>query len=129
MMDGSQHNKFLVTANLYNPTGFALDYKGEETHLLSIYAPESFVTTPPVPTPGGRRGITVEMSGALTKGLPQRCGVNTRGMLYIGNSRLWWKTAVVLPTSGPHSVWLLAEICWTNSQSTRYSSGVGGSFK
>ena len=49
MMDGSQHNKFLVTAFLYNPTGFALDYKGEETHLISIYATESFVTTPPSP--------------------------------------------------------------------------------
>ena len=35
-------------------------------------------------TPLGRRGIAVEMSGALTKILPRQCEGNTRGLLYIG---------------------------------------------
>ena len=37
--------------------------------------------------------------------------------------------AVVLPTSSPHRVGLLAGICWTKSQSPhyfRYSPGLGG---
>ena len=34
--------------------------------------------------PGVGRGIAVEMSGTLTKVLPQQCGGNTGGLLYIG---------------------------------------------
>ena len=75
----------------------------------------------------------MEMSGALTKVLPRQCGGNTRGLLYIDkkgsemkNSRLRGKTAVVLPTSSPRRVGLLARICWTKSQSPRYSPGLGG---
>ena len=72
----------------------------------------------------------MEMSGALTKVLPRQCGGNTQGLLYIDkkgsemkNSRLQGKTAVVLPSS---RVGLLAGICWTKSQSPRYSPGLGG---
>ena len=32
---------------------------------------------------GGRRGIAVEISGALTTVLPRQCWGNTRGLLYI----------------------------------------------
>ena len=85
------------------------------------------------PNPGGVPGIAVEMSGALTKVLPWQCRGNTRGLLYIDkkgsemkNSRLRGKTAVVLPMSSPRRVGLLAEICWTKSQSPRYSPGLGG---
>ena len=89
------------------------------------------VTT--APTPWGVPGIAVEMSGALTKVLPRQCGGYTPGLLYIDkkgsemkNSRLRGKTAVVLPTSSPHRVRLLAGICWPKSQSPRYSPGLGG---
>ena len=34
-------------------------------------------------TPGGGWGIAVEVSGALTKVLPQQCRGNTRGLLYL----------------------------------------------
>ena len=39
--------------------------------------------------------------------------------------RLPEKTAVILPDSSPRRVGLLAGICWTKSQSPRYSAGVG----
>ena len=65
----------------------------------------------------------MELSGALTIVLPWQFGVNTRSLLYIckkghegKESRLQWKTAVVLPMSspcrvGPKFVW----ICLTKS--------------
>ena len=89
---------------------------------------------PRPPTPGGVPEMAVEMSGALTKVLPRQCGGNTRGLLYIDkkgsemkiNNRLRGKTAVVLPTSSPRRVGLLAGICWTKSQSPGYSMGLGG---
>ena len=88
----------------------------------------------PPPTHGGGRWIAVEMSGALTKVLPQQCGENTRGLLYIGKKgcemkrqqAAGGKTAVVLPICSPRRVVLLAGICWTKSQSPRYSPGRGG---
>ena len=36
------------------------------------------------------------------------------------------ETAVLLPTSSPRMVGLLAGICWTKSQNSRYSTGGGG---
>ena len=63
-------------------------------------------------------GIAVEMSSALNIVLPRQWGGNTRGLLYIDekgsemkNNRLRGKTAVVLPTSSPCRVGLLAGIC------------------
>ena len=77
----------------------------------------------------------MEMSGALTKVLPWQCGGNTRGLLYIDekgsemkNSRLRGKTAVVLPTSSPRRVGLLAGICWTKSQVPAIPRGWGGAW-
>ena len=36
------------------------------------------------PTPGGGRGIAVEMSGVFTFALSPQCGGNTRDLCYIG---------------------------------------------
>ena len=35
------------------------------------------------PSPGGLRGIDVEMSGSLTNVFPRQCGGNTQGLLYV----------------------------------------------
>ena len=81
----------------------------------------------------------MEMSGALTKVLPRQCGVNTRGMLYIGKKgsemKRWQAVGEnssgftkLLPTSSPRRVGLLAGICLTKSQSPRYAPGLGGSW-
>ena len=40
---------------------------------------------------------------------------------------MWGETALILPTSSPrHRVGLFAGICWTKSQSPRYSLESGG---
>ena len=68
----------------------------------------------------------MEMGGALTKVLRRQCGGNARGLLYIGKKGRGGKIDVVLPTSSPRSVGLFAGICWTKSQSPRFSPGLGG---
>ena len=78
--------------------------------------------------------IAVEMSRALTKVLTWQSGGNTWGLLYMGKkgremkkiAGCRGKTAVVLPTSSPGRVVLLAGICWTKSQSRLLPSVWGG---
>ena len=79
----------------------------------------------------GRAGASCGNVLCFYFSIAPQCRGNARDLCFIGkvavqckHNRLLGKMAVVLPTGCPRSVGLLAGICWTKSQSPRYTPGL-----
>ena len=88
---------------------------------------------PPPPRPeegrpdslGNERGFDQSFATAVRE-IPGVCFIYAKRAVNEKIADCGEKTAVVLPTSSPRRMGLLAGICWTKSQSPRYSPGLEG---